>query len=399
MLGLMKSEKRAPGLGSAFLFVFWLAACREGPAEYTQTSAPPPADSSGKLTFNLRDDRSPSWSRGSDSVLYASESFIPFPITKGLLLGVPRTGGSARALIPTVQVGVPTQPWLFAPALSPDGNRIAFFEMKDTIPRDCDTIICPGIGADTQAIHPRLQSGVLRVRDVSSTAANDNALMPMVFDGITVDSTQHPFELLFVTKEIVYPYQRHFVTNRAPFFRPSWSPDGTRVAFSDGLNIRIWTVGQPGSLVVPNTEDGTFASWSPDGTWIAFTKLARGAARTMVCNCVIFVGANAFVSAQYQKTVYRGTADRVGTAMIVRPDGSGSRSLGEGYAPAWTPDNREVIVTRGIDLWRVNAESGAAALVPNTTFGYEPAVSPDGRWIAFARLDELKHDIWVVPLR
>src|SRR5688500_6969494 len=124
MLSLTKSERRAPGLGSAFLFALLLAACRDGPSEYTQDTAPPPADSSGKLTFNLRDDRSPSWSRGSDSVLYASESFIPFPVTKGLLLGVPRTGGAARALIPTVQVGVPNQPWLFAPALSPDGHRV-----------------------------------------------------------------------------------------------------------------------------------------------------------------------------------------------------------------------------------------------------------------------------------
>jgi hypothetical protein len=398
MLSLRQSERRAPGLGSAFLFVLCLAACREGPAEYTQTSAPPPADSSGKLTFNLRDDRSPSWSRGSDSVLYASESFIPFPNTKGLLLAVPRTGGTAQPLIPTVQVGVPTQPWLFTPAVSPDGSRVAFFEMKDTIARDCSVIVCAGAGADTLAMNPLLLSGVLRVRTVASSAA-DNAMLPLTFEGITVDSTQHPFELLFITKEIVYPYQRHFLVNRAPFFRPSWSPDGTRVAYSDGLNIRIWTVGQPGSLIVPNTEDGVFASWSPDGAWIAFTKLDRGAGRSLVCNCIVFVGANAFVAAQYQRTVYRGTVDRVGIAMMVRPDGSGSRSLGEGYAPAWTPDNRQLIVTRGIDLWRINTETGAAAVVPNTTFGYEPAVSPDGRWIAFARLDELKHDIWVVPLR
>jgi hypothetical protein len=399
MLRLSKSEWRTPGLGSAFLLSVLLVACREGPAEYTQPIAPPVADSSGRLTFNLRDDRSPHWNRTSDSVLYASEGFIPFPATKGLLLAVARAGGTAVPLVPAVQLGVPTQPWLTAPALSSDGSRIAFFEITDTIPRDCDEIVCEGAGLDTVAINPVLERVVLRVRQTASSAATDQAVLPIPFEGFSVDSTQHPFELLFVNREVVYPFQRHFLTHRSPMFRASWSPDGTRLAFSDGVRIRIWTVGQPGSLVVPNTEDGVFPSWSPDGNWIAFTKLERGEGRNLICNCLVFVGANVFVAAQYQRVVYGGSLDRAGTAMVVRPDGSGAKALGEGFAPSWLPDSREIVVTRRDELWRLNVDAGTSSLIPNTLFAYEPAVSPDGKWVAFAREAEITHDIWVVPLR
>jgi Tol biopolymer transport system component len=55
-----------------------------------------------------------------------------------------------------------------------------------------------------------------------------------------------------------------------------WSPDGTRVAFSDGSDI--WVVSQFSATNLTNTPaDGdTWPTWSPDGTRIAFVSARDG---------------------------------------------------------------------------------------------------------------------------
>ncbi len=52
---------------------------------------------------------------------------------------------------------------------------------------------------------------------------------------------------------------------------PTWSPDGSAIAFEDGLEIlRVSSGGGTATVVVDGLEDVTQASWSPDGRWIAF---------------------------------------------------------------------------------------------------------------------------------
>jgi len=378
---------------ASLLLLLALAACREGPAEYELVLPDTLSDVGGRLTYNVLDDHAPTFNGTSDSVLYSAEGYPPFPLTKGFLLTMSKRGGKARALVDVVQIGLSRPVWLQAPVLSPNRSRIAFVEVTDTVQR-LEGIVCPGgIELFTE---PVLLRGSLRVRAAQGVAP-DEASVPIVFEGVRPDSTQHPFGLEFITIEVSHPYHRQFQRYRLPVFRPTWSPDGTRIAFSDGLNIRIWTVGQPTSVVVPNTADGISPAWSPDGTRIAFTRLARGTVREYACAIV----SRGQIVAVFERYVY-GTSERAGNLVVVNVDGSQPRDLGEGYAPAWMPNSQQIVATRAGNLYRIPADGSAATVIPETALGFEPGISPDGNWLAFTRdvaEQTPKSDIWVVPLR
>ena len=99
--------------------------------------------------------------------------------------------------------------------------------------------------------------------------------------------------------------------------------------------------------------------------------------------------------------------------VLTRPDGSASQVLGQGTDPAWSPDGLYVYASARSDgspmIVRMPVDGGPVTTVPRTERGIEPAVSPDGRRLAFARSappDEpgapydpgAPHDVWVLEL-
>jgi len=75
---------------------------------------------------------------------------------------------------------------------------------------------------------------------------------------------------------------KQLTNNRYPDFNPSWSPDGTRIAFSapdtDG-DTEIYTMSSDGIEVRQLTRNHTnewFPSWSPDGSRVAFVSERAG---------------------------------------------------------------------------------------------------------------------------
>jgi hypothetical protein len=90
--------------------------------------------------------------------------------------------------------------------------------------------------------------------------------------------------------------------------------------------------------------------------------------------------------------------DRIVT--LVRPDGSDLREVGSGDDPAWHPDATGLVYRRDGRLWISSLDGSGTVEIPGTEGGREPAVSPDGRSVAFARIDPgvMTHDIWVVEL-
>jgi hypothetical protein len=238
------------------------------------------------------------------------------------------------------------------------------------------------------------------VRPLNSSSSGDAAQLTVQFPGRTYNSSN------VLVANIAYPFHRLFEIDRVPFFRPTWSPDGTRVVYSDGLQLRVWTVGSATSTAIAGTDDGIMPAWSPDGSLIAFSKPTRPPTITRTCEGR-FNGTSPLgpPAATMARTIYTPVTRENSQLMVVKPDGTGLRALGLGDAPTWLSDSKTIVAHRSNNLYRINSDTGEGTLISNTLDAFEPAISRDGRFLSFARRIELgngelfstgNYDIWAV---
>jgi Tol biopolymer transport system component len=360
-----------------------LGACRDGVEPFRPEPFDLPEGDVVQLTFNAGEDNNPAWSSGGDTVYYAATGFPGVPGDSGVLTRIAVTGGEAARVFPELQDET-TPRWFAAPALAPDGERLAFFELADVAP--------PTPPADDEpcaVAEPLLDSAVLRVRSLVQRTAPESRL---AIDLAGRDPDQKaglegPYELT------LFPFQRVFSSTGLVPLRPSWSPDGSRVVFSDGLRLLLWTPGPAAATPIPNTDDGVSPAWSPDGQLIAFARLERGASTTASCN--VRVGRTV------QEQVRTGFSPHEPVVALVRPDGTGLVQLGAGEDPAWSPDGQLLYFVRQGRLFRASRDGSAPAAVAQTDLARNPAVSPDGERIVFARPRPGSglHDLWVLRLQ
>ena len=152
---------------------------------------------------------------------------------------------------------------------------------------------------------------------------------------------------------------------------PSLSPDGSQVAFSWNGHIYVKEVGTEAVLQI--TKDpavDSWPAWSPDASQIAFV--------------------------------------RRGEVFVVSPLGGGERKVAESAGRvAWTPDGSAVLVLKktsdlGQSIFKVTLVSGEKRRLtfPNdqTPGDLDMAISPDGRTVAFCRVQQTPGcELFVAP--
>ena len=361
--------------------------CREGLAPFAPETEEPDTSAVRRLTFNPGEDVDPVF-LSNDSVMYAAESFPGIPGGRGLLVVTSIHGGAARLLLADVQGQTALGPrWLAQPARSPFLDRLAFIEVASIATPLTVT------GAEPCPVRePLLDSLVLRIL----TTPSAGPLSPTDPARAVRLEGRDPRQKAGLTgpwETGLHPFQATFLQDRKLPLHPSWSRDGVRIVFSDGLGLHLWNGNSAiAPVALAGTSDGVSPSWSPDGEWIAFTRLVRGEATRAACA----VSAGNTTQTQ-NRTGWDITARRL---ELIRPDGNGTRTLGEGEDPAWSADSRTIFVRRAGAIWAVPLDGNAPTLVPGTEGGRQPAVAPDSRHLVFVRpgSNPDTHDVWVVRL-
>lgn len=394
---------RARATAAALALLALAAACRDGDDPFVAADRPgEPPRGSWRLTYSPLEDRAPRWA-GPDSLYYAAEVPDPLPRTVSTLQTVPRDGGAARPLLGALQDPTATRRWLIAPVPSPDRRRLAYVEVWAHLNRDL--CVPPGTPmtatvcdpADWTRIVPTLAQVRIRVREVDAVGPlEQDPEARVVFDHAEMDTTRHPLGLPGVHVFRDHPFHVLSRDEGAFFFRPSWSPDGERLVFSDGLSLAVWEPGGGAATVIPGTDEGIWPAWSPLGDRIAYTRLERADSTLVRCTQYTVAEGEQNALCALEQTLYT-PGRRVLT--LVAPDGSDAVELAEGSEPAWSPDGREVFFARTDGLWRIRTDGTGERAVPGTQGGREPAVSPDGGHVAFVRPTVGGgRDVWVVEI-
>jgi Tol biopolymer transport system component len=185
---------------------------------------------------------------------------------------------------------------------------------------------------------------------------------------------------------------------------PSWSPDGTRIAYESflGGNSHIWVMNADGSGQTELTSgtQNMDPAWSPDGTQIAFARPSSNGWNLFVMNADgsglrrvsdVF-GNDPAWSPDGRRLAYVGP-DGIGVVGIDGFDPHRISALGAFAAgPSWSPDGTRIVFSRNNaagypgELFVANADgSGEQQLTSDGYANAHPSWSPDGTEIVFQR--------------
>jgi serine/threonine protein kinase len=200
---------------------------------------------------------------------------------------------------------------------------------------------------------------------------------------------------------------------------PAWAPDSKRLCYIDGQDL--WTVDILGGPARRVTSDGIYRErpvWSSDGSRIYFAAVVHGARAIWYVSpgggpsrrVTAGMGQECHPSVSWDGKRLACASENPGTTLVILDRSSGMRKILPGREwtlPTIAADGSRIVMTAarsGLDATLLSQvlREGDASGEPKQVTDMEgvlsnPALSPDGQWIAFYRALRNKLEIFVIP--
>jgi len=195
---------------------------------------------------------------------------------------------------------------------------------------------------------------------------------------------------------------------------PSWSPDGSKIAFTTGfgchvLQVSILDVTENRIIDIPESiKASDWAAWSPDGTKIAFAARIDDRAGIFlldITNNTLIDLTNELPLGKEIAWAPDGKKFTFSSGMymyVINADGTNKKRLTtDGNNSSWSPDGKKIVFDSERDgkreIYLMDADgSHQINLSNNLAWDYDPVWSPDGEKIAFVSDRDGNYEIYIM---
>lgn len=232
-----------------------------------------------------------------------------------------------------------------SPDISPDGTLVAFMSWDPAVV----LYEAPIEGGEPRLLSSGCSGLVEECQEYDPAYSPDGSRLAFVHLGVDGDTTYTELAIRDrATGEVTYLESTRRPADETWLSQPTWSPDGTRIAYHIATDqgdsypspLRIWIVGADGSdpeeLATPAGEDAADADWSPDGSRIVYSTVG------------------------FRESEGRQVDPKISS---INPDGTDVQLLCDGdtggcMAPSWTPDGRHILYW-GFQTWNLMGADGS----------------------------------------